>query len=180
MSWVYHWKWRMHLTALKSSINWSQWWVKKKTRNTFQFKTLGKWYSSTLLFIHFHFRNGLSPTTQQRLANKPEKTAKILRHHHWNPRETTSENRNERRNSILMTRHYPGLERASNWFKQIFSQSENYFPDLGSVASSVWNFCSRFDSQTSFRGHSSGSVAKCRLFCQAIGKSNAFFLMHPL
>ena len=64
------------------------------------------------------------------------------------------------------------------WSK--FSANQNYFPDLGSVTSSVWNFCARFDSQTSFQGDTRGGVAKCRLFCQAIGKSNAFFLMHPL
>ena len=64
------------------------------------------------------------------------------------------------------------------WSK--FSANQNYFPELGSVTSSVWNFCARFDSQTSFQGDTRGGVAKCRLFCQAIGKSNAFFLMHPL
>ena len=53
--------------------------------------------------------------------------------------------RNERRNSILMTRHYPDLGSASDWFKQIsqaaHDQSEAPDPYLGSDASSVWNFC---------------------------------------
>ena len=40
--------------------------------------------------------------------------------------------RNERRNSILMTRHYPDLGSASDWLNQI------------SHAASVWNFCARF------------------------------------
>ena len=57
-----------------------------------------------------------------------------------------------------------------------FSANQNYFPDLGSVASSVWNLCARFESQTLFRGDTRGGVAKCRLFCRAIGKSNSFFL----
>ena len=52
--------------------------------------------------------------------------------------------RNEHRNSILMTRHYP---------------------DLGSDTSSVWNFCACF----SLRRHLVGKlvVAKCQLFSQA-------------
>ena len=50
-----------------------------------------------------------------------------------------------------------------------------HFPDLGSVTSSVWNFCARFDSQTSFQGDIRGGVTKCRLFCQTIGKSSVFF-----
>ena len=48
--------------------------------------------------------------------------------------------RNERRNSILMTRY---LGSASDWLRQI-SQSgttnQKQHPDLGSDASSVWNF----------------------------------------
>ena len=36
----------------------------------------------------------------------------------------TSEKVNERRNSMLMTRHYPDLVSASDWMKQIFNQSE--------------------------------------------------------
>ena len=40
--------------------------------------------------------------------------------HRWFPREMTSESRNERRNSILMTYHYPDLGTASDWMKQNF------------------------------------------------------------
>ena len=53
--------------------------------------------------------------------------------------------RSERRNSILMTRHYP---------------------DLGSEASSVWKFCAHFSDVIS-KGNA-GVVAKCRLFSLAI------------
>ena len=41
-------------------------------------------------------------------------------------------------------RHYPDLGSTSDWWRQIFNQSEEYYPDLGSDTSSVWNFCSRF------------------------------------
>ena len=46
----------------------------------------------------------------------PEKTADILRRQHWFPLEMTSEN--ERRNSILMTRHYLDLGSAAYRLKQ--------------------------------------------------------------
>ena len=46
--------------------------------------------------------------------------------------------RNKRRNSILKTRRYPDLGSASDWLNQFF------YADLGSDASSVWNFCTRF------------------------------------
>ena len=50
--------------------------------------------------------------------------------------------RNERRNSILMTRHYPDLGSASDWLCGKFaSANQKRYPDLGSVTSSVWNFC---------------------------------------
>ena len=35
-----------------------------------------------------------------------------------------------------------------------------YYPDLGSDASSVWNFCARF-SDVILRGNHSGSITKC-------------------
>ena len=54
--------------------------------------------------------------------------------------------RNERRNSILMTRYYPdlGMFQISRLARKIcFNQSVHYL-GLGSDVSSVWNFCSRF------------------------------------
>ena len=48
-------------------------------------------------------------------------------------------------------RHYPDLGSTSDWWRQIFNQSEEYYPDLGSDTSSVWNFCSRFSDVTSRR-----------------------------
>ena len=53
--------------------------------------------------------------------------------------------RNERRASILMTRHYLGG--VSDWLKQIVSQSEAL---LGSDTSSLWNFCIRFSDAISW------------------------------
>ena len=42
-----------------------------------------------------------------------------------------------------------------------------YYPDLGSDASSVWNFCARF-SGVILQGNHSGSITKCQLFSQVI------------
>ena len=55
--------------------------------------------------------------------------------------------RNERRNSILMTRHYPDLGSASDWLNRISHAArpnQEHYRDLGINASSVWNFCARF------------------------------------
>ena len=54
--------------------------------------------------------------------------------------------RNERRNYILMTHHYPDLGSASDWSCRVGNESTNqkHYPDLGSDASSLWNFCARF------------------------------------
>ena len=54
--------------------------------------------------------------------------------------------RNERRNSILLKRHYQiwvvfWLVVPSGKF---ISTNQKHYPDLGSDASSVWNFCARF------------------------------------
>ena len=66
-----------------------------------------------------------------------------------------------------MTLRYLYLGSASNTIgcKFALSNQKNY-PDLGSDASSVWNF-SALVSQTSFRGETSGGIANCRLFSQA-------------
>ena len=75
--------------------------------------------------------------------------------------------RNERRNSILMTRHYPDLGSASDWLNQI---SHTARPIRSTTH--IWVVTrhqygiSALVSQTSFRGETSGSVVKCRLFYQ--------------
>ena len=43
-------------------------------------------------------------------------------------------------NSIAMTHHHPDLSSPSHRLK--LSTNEKHYPDLGSDASSVWNFCS--------------------------------------
>ena len=47
---------------------------------------------------------------------------------------------NERRNSILLKRHYQDLGSASDWLKITLS-NQTHYPALGSDVSSVWNFC---------------------------------------
>ena len=51
--------------------------------------------------------------------------------------------RNDCRNSILMTYHHSDLGNASDWLKICLS-SHKLYPDLGSDASSEWNFSARF------------------------------------
>ena len=52
--------------------------------------------------------------------------------------------------SILMTRHYPDLDSASDWLEICFIQ---------------WNFSTRFSDVIS--RENSGGIPKCRLFSQA-------------
>ena len=101
--------------------------------------------------------------------NKKEGKNRIVTHlillsesFHWSLR-------NERRNSIPMTRHYPELGSASDWLNQI-----SHAARLIRRTTQIWvvtrhhNGISALVSQTSFGGETSGSVAKCRLFSQAI------------
>ena len=57
---------------------------------------------------------------------------------------------NERRNSILMTRHNPDLGSASDWLKQISHTAPSILPILRRSSALV--------SQTLFRGETSGGV----------------------
>ena len=76
--------------------------------------------------------------------------------------------RNERRNSTLMTGHYPDLGSASAWLNQI---SHAAWPIRRTTQ--IWVVtCHQYEisalvSQKSFGGETSGSVAKCWLFSQA-------------
>ena len=64
--------------------------------------------------------------------------------------------RKERRNSILMTRHCPELGSASDWSCRVVNLiqpiMQKHYSDLGSDASSVWDFCARF-SDVIWRGN---------------------------
>ena len=75
--------------------------------------------------------------------------------------------RNESRNSILTTRHYPDLGSTSDWLKNISLAA----PPVTSITQ-IWVVrrrqygISAFISQTSFNGETHDDVAKCRLFSQ--------------
>ena len=62
-------------------------------------------------------------------------------------------------------------EVSVTWHWCTFWSNQKHYPDLGSDTSSVWNFCTVFVSQTSFRGKTGGGVAKCRLFSQSRNSS---------
>ena len=77
--------------------------------------------------------------------------------------------RNERRNSILMTRHYPDLGSVSYWLSQIsHAVWESRSTTQIWVVTHHQYGISALLCQTSFGWETSGSVAKCRLFSQAI------------
>ena len=70
--------------------------------------------------------------------------------------------RNERRNSLLMTRHYPDLGGAFDWLKQIF-----HAPRPIRSTAQIWVVTRHqygISALQSLRGETSGDVAKCRLF----------------
>ena len=68
-----------------------------------------------------------------------------------------------------MTRHYPDLGSASDWSCRAGNliQPIRSTPSIWVVASHHYGI-SALVSQTSFGGKTSGSVAECRLFSQAI------------
>ena len=76
--------------------------------------------------------------------------------------------RNELRNSILMTCHYPDLSGASDWLNQIShaARSIRSTTQIWVVTRHQYGI-SALVPQTSFGGKTSGSVAKCRLISQA-------------
>ena len=83
--------------------------------------------------------------------------------------------RNERRNSILMTRHYPDLGSASDWLNQIshVARPIRSTTQIWVVTRHQYGI-SALVSQTSFGGETSGSVAKCQLFSQAISTTSSY------
>ena len=72
--------------------------------------------------------------------------------------------RNERRNSILMARHYPDLGRASDWLKQISHAARpiRSTTQIWIVTRHQYGI-SALISQTSFGGETSDGVVKCGL-----------------
>ena len=76
--------------------------------------------------------------------------------------------RNACRNSLLMTCHNPDLDSASDWLRQIsFAARPIRSTTQIWVVSRHQYGISVVVSQTSFRGETSGTVAKCRLISQA-------------
>ena len=72
----------------------------------------------------------------------------------WRPR-------NERSNSILITRHYPDLVSASDWLKQICHAARPIRRTTQNWLVTRHQYgISALVSQTSFRGETSGGVAK--------------------
>ena len=67
-----------------------------------------------------------------------------------------------------MTRHYPDLGSASDWLKQISHAARpiRSTTQIWVVTRQQYGI-SALVFQTSFRGETSGDVAKCRLFSQA-------------
>ena len=85
---------------------------------------------------------------------------------------------NERRNSILMTRHYPDLGSASDWLKRAGTslQPIRSTTKIWVVTRHQYGI-SALVTQTSFCEGSSGDLAKCRLFSQAtIAGHDLFFV----
>ena len=76
--------------------------------------------------------------------------------------------RNERRNSILVARHYPDLASSSDWLNQISHAARpiRSTTQIWVVARHQYGIFALV-SQTSFGRETSGSVSKCRLFSQA-------------
>ena len=83
---------------------------------------------------------------------------------------TKGRQRNERRNSILMTCHYPDLGSASDWSCCMGNliQTIRGTTQIWVVTRHQYGI-SALVSQTSFGGETSGSITKCQLFSQATG-----------
>ena len=76
--------------------------------------------------------------------------------------------RNKRRNSVLMTRHYPDLSSASDCLKQISHAARRIRSTTHiRVLTRLKYGISALVSQTSVRGETSRSVTRCRLFSRA-------------
>ena len=75
---------------------------------------------------------------------------------------------NERRNFILMKRHYPYLGSASDWLNHVSHAARpiKSTTQIWVVTRHQYGISASI-SQTSFGRETSGSVAKCRLFSQA-------------
>ena len=121
-------------------------------------QAIKKWHCCNIIFLHNYFY--VSLRKQPPFGNA---TTGFLAK--WRLR-------NERRNSILMTRHYLDLGSASDWSCHVgnliqpirrTTQIWVMMPHQHGISALVY--------QTSLRGETSGSVVKCQLFSQAISMS---------
>ena len=95
----------------------------------------------------------------------------------------TSETRNERRNSILMTCYYTDMGSASGWSCRV----RNLLQPIR-ITTEIWVFTrhqyrfSALVSQTSFLVETSDGITKCLLFSEAISRPWAvvFLSLEPL
>ena len=103
------------------------------------------------------------------MPSQPEKTINISRRHHWFPREMTSEKRAQKLHT--MKRHCPDLVSTYNWPKQIFHAARpiRSTNQIWVVTRHQYGISALVC--TSFRRETSGSVAKCGLFSQAVAIS---------
>ena len=89
--------------------------------------------------------------------------------------------RNKRRNSMLMTCHYPDLGIASDWLKKI-----SYAAGPVRSTTQIWvatrhqNSISVLVFHTSFHGETSGGVAKWWLFSQATRETGRETISHDV
>ena len=96
-------------------------------------------------------------------AEQLEKTAEISRRQDWFP--AKGRLRNERRNSILMTRHYTDLGGVSDWLKRISCAARQIRSTSQIRVVTRYEYgISPIVPETSFRGKTSGSVKNVGCF----------------
>ena len=102
----------------------------------------------------------------------------ISRRHHWFPGEMTSEKRAQKYHTDGA--YYPDLGSASDWSCRVgnlLQPIRSSDPDLGSDASSVWNFCACFVDVISrrrrwWRRKMSAVFSGCNSCCQFLSVAN--------
>ena len=121
------------------------------------FRTIAEWY--LLFFAKFRSHRVKNKKVMTRTSS--QLNAPVLMTEPFNLGKRL---RNERRNSIPVTLHYPGLGRAGSNGWKFASSNQKHYPDLGCDSSSAWNFSARFSDVISRRN---GDVSKCWLFHRA-------------
>ena len=113
-----------------------------------------------------------------KLHIEPEKTADISLHHHWFPREMTSEKQAQEFHTDVTTQIWGT---ASDWLKSCFIQLKT-LPDIWVVTRHQYGI-SAFTSQTSSRGETSCTVASLwasRNFGCFLDSRSVYFILRYL